>query len=119
MLVFSDGLDTASWLTPSELLRTTRSSDALIYGVTALGAAPFLRDLAGSTGGRVVDVASTDGLETAFRAVLDESRQRYLLSYTPTAPSSVGWHTIDVKVRRAANAVRVKARAGYFRESAS
>jgi len=119
VLVFSDGLDTASWLMPSELLRTTRSSDALIYGVTALGAAPFLRDLAGSTGGRVVDVASSDGLETAFRGVLEESRQRYLLSYTPTGSSSVGWHAIEVKVRHTPNAVRVKARAGYFRENAS
>ncbi len=115
VLVFSDGVDTASWLTPGELLRTTRRSDAVIYGVTARGAATLLRDLGRATGGNVLHAAATTDLQTVFRSMLDEFRHRYLVSYTPTGVTSTGWHTIAVKVK-APGRVHVEARPGYLGE---
>ena len=115
VLVFSDGVDTASWLTQPELLKTTRRSDAVIYGVTARASTPFLREITGETGGTLLDVASTADLQGTFRAVLDEFRSRYLVSYTPTDVPTSGWHTLDVKVKTR-RGVRVKARPGYLGE---
>ena len=114
LLVFSDGVDTASWLTSSQFLRTAQRSDAVIYGVTARGATTLLRDLVHATGGTVFDVASTADLQATFRTVLDEFRHRYLVSYAPTGVSSTGWHTLAVKVKQRANGVLVKARPGYL-----
>ena len=114
VLAFSDGVDTASWLTSRQFLRTAQRSDAVIYGVTARGATTLLRDLGHATGGNVIDVASTADLQTAFRTVLDEFRRRYLVSYTPTGVASTGWHTLAVKVKQRATGVRVKARPGYL-----
>lgn len=115
VLVFSDGVDTASWLTQPELLKTTRRSDAVIYGVTARASTPLLRELTDGTGGSLLDVASTADLQAAFRTVLDEFRSRYLVSYTPTGVPTNGWHTLDVKVKTRRGA-RVKARPGYLGE---
>jgi VWFA-related protein len=115
VLVFSDGVDTASWLTQPELLKTTRRSDAVIYGVTARASTRLLRELTDETGGSLLDVASTADLQAAFGTVLDEFRSRYLVSYTPTGVPATGWHTLDVKVRDR-RGVRVKARPGYLGE---
>jgi len=115
VLVFSDGVDTASWLTPAELLRTTRRSDAVICGVTARGAAVLLRDLSRATGGNVVDAAATTDLQSAFRTMLNEFRHRYLVSYTPTGVTSTGWHTIAVQVK-VPGRVHIEARPGYLGE---
>ena len=54
VLVFSDGADTASWLTATELLRTAQRSDAVIYSITAEPAARLLQDLGHATGGNVL-----------------------------------------------------------------
>jgi VWFA-related protein len=115
VLVFSDGVDTASWLTPPELLKTTRRSDAVIYGVTARASTPLLRKLTDETGGSLLDVASTADLQAAFRTVLDEFRSRYLVSYTPTGVPTSGWHTLDVTLKNGRRA-RLKARPGYLGE---
>jgi hypothetical protein len=115
VLVFSDGVDTASWLRPPELLKITRRSDAVIYGVTARASTPLLRELTDGTGGSLIDVASTADLRAAFRTVLDEFRARYLVSYTPTGVAAHGWHTLDVTVKTR-RGVRVTARPGYLGE---
>jgi Ca-activated chloride channel family protein len=114
VLVFSDGVDTASWLTQPELLKTARRSDAVIYGLTARASTP-LREVTDATGGIIFDIASTANLRAAFRAVLDDFRSRYLVSYTPTGVPTSGWHTLDVKVK-SRRGMRVKARPGYLGE---
>jgi VWFA-related protein len=115
VLVFSDGVDTTSWLGQPDLLKTARRSDAVIYAVTARASTPLLRELTDGTGGSLLDVASTRDLQAAFRTVLDEFRSRYLVSYTPTGVPTGGWHTLDVKVTTRRGA-RVKARPGYLGE---
>ncbi len=113
VLVFSDGSDTASWLTEDAALDAARQSDAVVYAIAA-GARrrSFLRDLVSVSGGRLFEVESTRDLRGIFLSVLEEFRQRYLLSYTPRGVQKPGWHALDVRVkgRRAA----VKARPGYM-----
>jgi Ca-activated chloride channel homolog len=114
MLAFSDGVDTASWLTPGSVLDTARRADVVVFGVTAGKVrAPFLKDLADATGGDLVEVRSTSDLRSTLVRILTEYRQRYLLAYTPTGVSASGWHTLKVSVTR--QGATVKVRPGYQR----
>jgi VWFA-related protein len=118
VLVFSDGYDTASWIERRDVIEVAQRADVVIYPVfidraevSRKRSLPFLKELASETGGRVVPAASTDRLQRAFAEILDEFRQRYVLSYSP-APASPGWHRIDVSLKRRKGAVT--ARRGYF-----
>lgn len=112
LIVFSDGLDTASWLSADSVLDTARRSDVVAYGVSVGRAKPeFLRDLTSLTGGRLIEVEKTSNLSAVFLTMLDEFRQRYLVSYTPRDVAKDGWHRLDVRVKRRAT---VKARPGYL-----
>lgn len=115
IIVFSDGVDTASWLTEDQVLRTARRSDAVVYGVAVRGRGSFLRVLAAATGGELFEVSSTRDLGATFVAILAEFRQRYLVSYTPQGVSHEGWHTLEVRVKpRGGRKPTVKARPGYL-----
>jgi len=46
-----------------------------------------------------------------FRAILDEFRYRYLVTYTPRRVPPDGRHNLEVRVNRPG--ARVKSRAGY------
>jgi Ca-activated chloride channel family protein len=114
VLVFSDGLDTASWLPPDGVLDVARRSDAVVYGITAgrVRRGDFLRDLSELTGGRLYEGESTGNLGSIFVGVLEEFRLRYLISYSPRGVSNAGWHRLEVRVKR--RGVTVKARPGYL-----
>jgi VWFA-related protein len=114
LLVFSDGVDTASWLTADAVLSTARRADVVTYAVVAgdKKRQSFLRDLTDVTGGDMIEVKGTTDVEATFLRVLNEYRQRYLLSYTPTGVGKDGWHRIDVRVKQPR--VSVRARPGYL-----
>ena len=112
MIVFSDGLDTASWLPAEKVLDAAKRSDVVAYGVAARSPAKpeFLRDLTSFTGGRLFEVEKMDKLDSLFLGILQEFRQRYLVSYTPRGVAKEGWHKLDVRVKHSGT---VKARPGY------
>ena len=113
LIVFSDGVDTSSWLAADTVLETARRSDVVMYGVSAdAGGQTFLKDLARATGGSLLAARQTDDLRFVFVSVLEEFRQRYLVSYSPQGVPKDGWHRIDVRVR--ARGATVKARPGYL-----
>ena len=133
LLLLSDGRDTSSWLTARKLVAAARRTDVVVYPVTTQTATPrlnfnnprraahpqspesserFLEALADETGGRVFYATDEVALGTTFLKVLDEFRQRYVLSYTATGVPERGWHTIEVKLRGQSGEVR--ARRGYF-----
>jgi Ca-activated chloride channel family protein len=114
VIVFSDGVDTASFLSPDVILDTAKRSDVVAYAVVA-GASPkgsFLHELSELTGGTFYDAGSPDNLAATFIKILNEFRQRYLVSYSPRDVLAEGWHRLEVRVRR--RGVDVKARTGYF-----
>jgi VWFA-related protein len=113
VLVFSDGVDTASWLSAEQIIETGKRSDAVVYALSpkGVGSVAFLRELAEQTGGSAFEVESLRELSTRFVAILEEFRHRYLLSYSPKGVSSPGWHRLEVRLKN--RRATVKARPGY------
>ena len=130
VVIFTDGADNISWLSAAEVVEAARRSDVIVHTVAVgalraampgpwgramtVGAAdnPLLHDLGAETGGQVWS-ASWPELAGAFRAVLDDLRSRYLLTYYPSNVAGSGWHTLEVKVKR--GGAKVTARTGYYR----
>lgn len=113
VIVFSDGQDTASWLTAARVIELSRHADATVFGVAVRGTRgpEFLRDLAAATGGSVIEIESTGDLPATFTKVLDDFRQRYLIGYSPRGVAGRGVHTLQVRVK--GRRAQVEARAGY------
>ena len=112
LMVFSDGLDTASFMGADRVLDIGRRSDVVVYPIASRDARPeFLEELASITGGQLHEVARDEELSKTFRAILDEFRHRYLITYTPRNVAKEGWHKLEVRVNRPG--ARVKARPGY------
>jgi Ca-activated chloride channel homolog len=116
VLVFTDGLEVSSYLDADAVLESTRRSEAVVYGVglSSIPRPPFLRDLAATTGGELLEIESSAELDATFTRILDQFRHRYLFSYTPTGVERKGWHKLTVRARQ--ERVSVKARAGYLRD---
>jgi len=114
-IVFSDGLDSCSWLSAEAVVETARRSGWVAYAVSVAeaGKSPaFLRDLCDVTGGRLIEVESTWNLSSVFVDVLDEFRQRYIVTYSPRGVAKDGWHRLEVRVK--GRKATVKARPGYL-----
>ena len=113
LILFSDGIDTSSWLSAETVLDTARRGDVIVYAVEiGEGRASFTRALSEVTGGRLIAIESTKDLAATFTRILEEFRMRYLISYSPQGVSAGGWHRLDVRVR--GRGLTVKARPGYF-----
>ncbi len=113
LIVFSDGVDTSSWLTADAVLETARRGDVVVYSVEiGQPRASFPRELSEVTGGRVFAIESTNDLSAAFARILEEFRMRYLISYSPQGVATGGWHRLEVRVKN--RGVTVQARPGYF-----
>jgi VWFA-related protein len=128
IIILTDGVDTSSSLTASEVSGVASSIDVPVYVVatpaaadqTALAensdrAAPStgadLRDLAEWTGGRLLFASNFLGTITAASLLLDELRQQYVLAIEAAGVNE--WRRLEVRVVRDRGAV-VKARSGYF-----
>jgi VWFA-related protein len=135
-LVFTDGLDTWSWLEPAWVLAVAKRSETVVYTVELREAvAPFVRipgvrgridpreyyraatrfldDITDATGGRRLDAGDFNRLLATLRTVIGEFRQRYVIAYVPQGVAQDGWHSLDVRVKR--RGVTVRARPGYSR----
>jgi VWFA-related protein len=137
VLLFTDGYDTASWLSAEAVLNVAKRSDAVVYAVglknafhpspfrvdlsadllfassSHIRADSFLSDLTSATGGDLLYADATRDLREHFVAIVEEFKHRYLLSYTPEGVAPTGWHTIGVKLRQRGGTVT--ARKGYQR----
>ena len=112
VIVFSDGVEVASYLDGSAVIDAAKRSDAVVYGVALTNLGPFLKDLTDTSGGELFEVQSTTELDAVFAKVLEQFRHRYLLSYTPRGVARGGWHRLQVRVKQ--SGVKVKARPGYL-----
>jgi Ca-activated chloride channel homolog len=116
IVVFSDGLDNMSWLTPEEVVEAASRSDAIVYGVAVRqkGAerGSFLRDVCQRTGGRLFEIESERDIRGRFLDVLADIRARYVLSFYP-GPGAAGWHALEVRLKGKKG--DVLARPGYWR----
>jgi Ca-activated chloride channel family protein len=127
IVVLTDGVDTSSALTPSEVSSLASAIDAPVYVVVTgppIDRAAYLdrttrrnaqspadlRDLAAWTGGDLLWV--TPGENAALRAhqILSELRHQYLIAIESATDRE--WRPIDVRVRD--RRLSVRARSGYF-----
>ena len=112
-IMFSDGVDTASWLRAEDVIETAKRLDVVMFGIsTGAPKRNVLDELADASGGDLIRIESTRELTATLRKLMTEFRQRYLLSFTPQGVERGGWHKLEVRVKRRGHAV--KARAGYF-----
>jgi VWFA-related protein len=114
LIVFSDGVDTSSWLHADAVIDTAKRADVVVYGVAVVSRLKpdFLREVASFTGGRLFEVEKTANLAATFLGILDEFRHRYLVSYTPRGVAREGWHRLEVRVKN--RRATIKARPGYL-----
>jgi VWFA-related protein len=113
LIVFSDGVETASFLPPDVVVQAARRADVVVYGIAMRSRIQpaFLKNLGEVTGGAVFEIESTKDLSQTFLRILEEFRQRYLLSFSPRGVPEAGWHRLDVRVKGRRGTVN--ARAGY------
>lgn len=121
VLLFTDGVDTLSWLPARTVTDTARGSEAVLYAVTLperRGYASLLeaeeaqlRGLAEATGGRLLRATDPSHLRDRFAEVLREMRARYVITFTPSSPDTPGWHALTVRLKGKRG--RVASRAGY------
>jgi VWFA-related protein len=125
-LIFTTGLDAASWLGPAAVIESAVASPVTVYGVVApepdlplrryqldvarlrrslfqnpaLLRDAFLAVLAGDSGGELVHAATDADLPATFGDAVSRFRERYRLAYTPVRQSP-GVHAIDVRMKDA------------------
>ena len=111
VILFSDGDDTASFLSDDEVVETAKRTGAVVCVVMIGGDGQLLRQLATTTGGVFVKEKSLDRVAERFAELLEGFRNRYLLSFVPTGVDRAGWHTLTVRVKSGGE---VRARSGYW-----
>lgn len=130
VILFSDGVDTASILSEDRVVEVARRSDATFYAIGIKEEAGgnrqrgvmgsdtpidhrFLERLSRETAGRLLFAQQNRDIERTFVRVLDEFNSRYVLGYTPRGVSGRGWHRLEVRLKKGG---AVLARRGYFAE---
>jgi len=123
VVVLTDGVDTRSRLTPSEVSVIASAIDVPVYVVAVMSPidAPgrgdevadrqdgALRDLAQWTGGALFVATAPAHASVASRQIVDELRHQYVLAFE--ASSGAGWRPLEVRAKK--RDLVVRARAGY------
>ena len=117
IVVLSDGDDTNSLHTLSDVIAAAQRSEIQIYALTVhkKGLRPqgdvTLQRLADETGGGLFVAQSAKELQATFAEIEQQMRTQYYVSFPPQ--SAPGFHTLQVEVRAPQNA-QVHARRGYY-----
>jgi Ca-activated chloride channel family protein len=133
IVLFSDGTDVQSVLSMQEVLWKERRSQSLIYWLqlneegarrTSISSAwrdfnandREFRDLQRAvieSGGKIEGIDSISGVEGAFKEILSELREQYVLGYYPSNARHDGkWHEVQIRIRNR-QGLHVRARGGY------
>jgi Ca-activated chloride channel family protein len=128
VIVITDGLDTSSALTASEVSGLASAIDVPVYVIAVLSpldhpgtefavpsastspVATHLANLAYWTGGTLMMSSTPAHASQAARAIVTELRHQYLLAFA--ASSAPGWYPLEVRTRK--KNVSIRARSGYF-----
>jgi VWFA-related protein len=115
LVLFSDGLDTSSYLRDEAVFNAAIRSNVTVYAISAgqLMNRKFLQKLCKISGGNLFGIESTENISDVFINILDEFRQRYILTYSPTGVDKSGWHELEVRVKKHYHD-RILARPGYI-----
>jgi Ca-activated chloride channel homolog len=133
VVLLSDGTDAHSALPMQEVLWKIRRSQALLYWILLEGEGKssgdtistawrdgdankeeleLLRKGVEQSGGAIYSIARPEELVGAFRSILGELREQYVLGYYPSNSRHDGaWHRVKVEVKPLG--LRVRHRGGY------
>jgi VWFA-related protein len=128
VVVITDGLDTASRLTPAEVSGVASAIDVPVYVIATVlpidhpgrvgslvgpvmrSDAGTVEDLANWTGGAFFYTSAPSDTSRAARQVVEELREQYVIAFEPV--SAKGWRPLEVKTRD--KSFNVRARSGYL-----
>ena len=131
VVLLSDGVDVESVLDMADVAWKSGRMQSLIYWIRPMGGTDLnqgfcsvwrdpkahrreiedLERVVLSSGGRIREIGHIDDAAVAFREILQELREQYVLGYYPSNNRNDGaWHTVKVR----SDGVRVRARGGYF-----
>ena len=103
IMLVTDGADNASRADPNVVRTSLQKSGILVYSVGIRGRVGLdtteIGALANSTGGRTLELKSSDDIGTAMRQVADELHNQYLIGFSPEKLDDK-LHRVVVKVRR-------------------
>jgi Ca-activated chloride channel family protein len=132
VILLSDGSDVHSVVPMSDVLWKSRTGQAMIYWIQLEGGEKHhsytsawrnaelndkeyetLEKAVVESGGRIQRIDKTAELEGAFRSILQELREQYVIGYYPSDVRKDGrWHDVSVNVQ--SYGVRVRTRDGYL-----
>ena len=121
VLVISDGADTASDATVSEVRKSLLRSDAFVYAIAidsprrqAINTRvneTALSEITGQSGGRTEVVRDMEGLQAAPARIAEELNHQYVMAYASPHATDGKYHSIRVRVTAPGH--KVRARNGY------
>jgi Ca-activated chloride channel homolog len=125
LVLYSDGGDTRSAQTFSDVLEMLKSSDVIVYGIGFLEHQPTavrneqkmrLQQLADVTGGQAFFPTSTRMLNDIFDQIVSQVRAQYSLGFTSSNVLRDGtWRKLEVRlVPEHLQHLRVRSRKGYY-----
>jgi Ca-activated chloride channel family protein len=121
VIVFTDGVDTSSELSPAQVASTAAGIDVPVYVMTVVSdvdrekgaqsaeAEGPLRDLSRATGGDLFVTSAPAHESVAARQIVDELRHQYVLAFA--ASPDAGFRRLTVKTTN--RDLSVRARSGY------
>jgi Ca-activated chloride channel family protein len=114
LLIFTDGIDTASKAGFRDVLIEAQKAGALLYflpiGSRVLIDEHTIDSLAKETGGRVIYLRKGDPIRPAMESIRQELARQYYIGYY--ASRKPGFHSIRVEVQ--GRDVRIRAKSGYY-----
>jgi Ca-activated chloride channel family protein len=134
VVLLSDGLDVSSFLDMEQVLWRARRSQAMVYwlrmagsgdgareprfasswrdGEASLRQYKMLEQAVVESGGRILEIHAVAEIDPAFRRVIDEIRNQYVIGFHPREARNDGsWRPLRVVVR---GGYDVRTRAGYI-----
>ena len=120
LVIFSNGPDESSMVTPEDISELAQSEGIPIYVVSTQQAAldpvsiGVFRQMSTATGGQAYFAKNWRDERKAFDSIRNDVAHLYGLSYYPQPNPNRGWRTIRVKlVGEAAKKYRLRTRSGY------
>jgi Ca-activated chloride channel homolog len=123
LVVFTDGDDTTSRTSASEVISMLRAASVTVYVVAFLGerragstealrAKAFLAELAVASGGRVFQPHASKELAVIYQSILEELGAQYVIGYVSDNPARDGkFRKITLEVKRPE--LKLRYRPGY------
>ncbi|MGD2294354.1 MAG: VWA domain-containing protein [Candidatus Aminicenantes bacterium] len=101
IVIFSDGLDTRSQLTRSQVLQNVKDAEIPLY-VIGLGDKvdeTNLIALSSETGGRYFRAATSEELVLLYQTIAEQLKNQYLAAFVSTFGKDERWHSLNITLK--------------------